>query len=35
VPTETDPDAMSEPGVIDVKSKAPGKTLDNVAYSDL
>lgn len=35
VPAETDPNAMSEPGVIDVKSKAPGKTLDNVPYSDL
>jgi general secretion pathway protein G len=35
IPAETDPNAMSEPGVIDVKSKAPGKTLDNVLYSDL
>jgi general secretion pathway protein G len=35
VPAETDPNAFSEPGVIDVKSKAPGKTLDNVPYSDL
>lgn len=35
VPAETDPNAFAEPGVIDVKSKAPGKTLDNVPYSDL
>lgn len=35
VPAETDPDAMSEPGVVDVKSKAPGATLDNVPYSEL
>jgi general secretion pathway protein G len=26
---------MQQPGVIDVKSKAPGTTLDNVAYHDL
>ncbi len=26
---------MLQPGVIDVKSKAPGQTLDNVAYTDL
>ena len=26
---------MLAPGVIDVKSKAPGQTLDNVAYTDL
>jgi len=33
---DTNPDAATKgPGVIDVKSKAPGKTLDNVAYSDL
>lgn len=33
---DTNPDAaMKGPGIIDVKSKAPGKTLDNVAYSDL
>ena len=35
VPAETDPNAMSQPGVMDVKSKAPGSTLDNVPYSDL
>ena len=33
---DTNPEATTKgPGVIDVKSKAPGKTLDNVAYSDL
>ena len=33
---DTNPDnATKGPGIIDVKSKAPGKTLDNVAYSDL
>lgn len=34
---ETDPQAVSEggPGVIDVKSKAEGMTLDNVPYADL
>jgi general secretion pathway protein G len=32
---ETDPQAMTEPGVIDVKSAAQGSTLDNVPYSDL
>jgi len=26
---------MLQPGVIDVKSKAPGQTLDNVPYTDL
>jgi general secretion pathway protein G len=40
----TDPEEMSDtttenanmgPGIIDVKSKAPGKTLDGVAYGDL
>jgi general secretion pathway protein G len=31
----TDPEDMSQPGVIDVKSKAPGETLDNVPYVDL
>lgn len=35
IPAETDPQALSEPGVIDVKSKAPGSTLDNVPYSEL
>lgn len=31
----TDPEDVSQPGVIDVKSKAPGSTLDNVPYADL
>ena len=35
IPSETDPEAMSQPGVIDVKSRAEGQTLDNVAYVDL
>jgi len=35
IPAETDPEAASEPGVIDVKSKAPGETLDHVPYVDL
>jgi general secretion pathway protein G len=33
--TETDPEAMTQPGVIDVKSRAEGATLDNVPYPDL
>ncbi|HUP62157.1 MAG TPA: type II secretion system protein [Thermoanaerobaculia bacterium] len=33
--SETDPDSVSTPGVIDVKSKSPGTTLDNVPYVDL
>jgi general secretion pathway protein G len=28
-------DATKGPGIIDVKSKAPGKTLDGTPYSDL
>lgn len=32
---ETDPQAMTQPGVVDVKSSAQGTTLDNVPYSDL
>jgi general secretion pathway protein G len=32
---ETDPEAMTEPGVVDVKSVAEGTTLDNVPYSEL
>ncbi len=35
IPAETDPQALSEPGVMDVKSKASGSTLDNVPYSEL
>lgn len=34
-PSETDPEAMSQPGVIDVKSRAQGVTLQNVPYGDL
>jgi general secretion pathway protein G len=33
--SETDPEAMSQPGVSDVKSVAQGSTLDNVPYHDL
>lgn len=33
--SETDPEAMSTPGIIDVKSVAEGTTLDNVPYSEL
>jgi general secretion pathway protein G len=32
---ETDPEAMTQPGVIDVKSRAEGMTLDNVPYPEL
>jgi general secretion pathway protein G len=32
---ETDPNAMSQPGIVDVKSRAEGQTLDNVPYSEL
>ena len=35
IPAETDPEATGEPGVVDVKSKAPGETLDHVPYVDL
>jgi general secretion pathway protein G len=35
IPAETDPDAMTQPGVVDVKSTAEGSTLDNVPYTDL
>lgn len=33
--SDTDPDSVAAPGVIDVKSKAEGSTLDNVPYVDL
>ena len=33
--SETDPEAMSQPGVVDVKSAGKGSTLDNVPYADL
>ncbi|HEX8620190.1 MAG TPA: type II secretion system protein [Thermoanaerobaculia bacterium] len=35
IPAETDPEAMTTPGVVDVKSTAEGTTLDNVPYSEL
>ena len=35
IPAETDPEATGEPGIIDVKSKAPGETLDHVPYVEL
>jgi general secretion pathway protein G len=33
--SETDPEAVTQPGVIDVKSRAVGVTLDNVPYTEL
>jgi general secretion pathway protein G len=35
IPSETDPQATSQPGITDVKSVAQGVTLDNVPYTDL
>ncbi len=32
---DTDPNAMTQPGVVDVKSRAEGQTLDNVPYNEL
>lgn len=32
---ETDPNAMTQPGIVDVKSTAPGTTLDGKPYTDL
>ena len=32
---DTDPEAMTQPGVVDVKSSAEGMTLDNVPYREL
>lgn len=32
---DTDPNAMTQPGVVDIKSRAQGTTLDNVPYPDL
>ena len=32
---ETDPMELMAPGVVDVKSKAEGRTLDGVAYNEL
>jgi general secretion pathway protein G len=31
----TDPEDMAQPGIVDVKSKAEGSTLDGVPYVDL
>ena len=33
--SETDPEELLAPGVVDVKSKSPGNTLDGKAYTDL
>jgi general secretion pathway protein G len=35
IPSETDPQATSQPGITDVKSVAQGTTLDNVPYNEL
>jgi len=35
IPAETDPEAVSQPGMTDVKSVAVGMTLDNVPYNEL
>jgi general secretion pathway protein G len=35
IPAETDPEAVSQPGVTDVKSVAVGMTLENVPYNEL
>ena len=32
---DPDPEAVTQPGVIDVKSKAAGTTLDGIAYTEL
>ena len=32
---DPDPEAMTQPGVIDVKSKAEGSTLDGIPYTEL
>jgi general secretion pathway protein G len=32
---DPDPENVAQPGVIDVKSKAEGTTLDGIAYSEL
>lgn len=34
-PADTDPEALTQPGVVDVKSRAEGVTLDNVPYPEL
>lgn len=33
--SETDPNAMTQPGIVDVKSTAAGTTLDGKAYNEL
>ncbi|HEX2059586.1 MAG TPA: type II secretion system protein [Thermoanaerobaculia bacterium] len=35
IPAETDPEAVTQPGVVDVKSVAKGTTLNNVPYNEL
>jgi general secretion pathway protein G len=35
IPAETDPEALTQPGVQDVKSKAEGTTLKGVPYAEL
>jgi general secretion pathway protein G len=32
---ETDPEASGKPGVVDIRSRATGSTLDHVPYSEL
>ena len=32
---DPDPEALTQPGVVDVKSKAEGTTLDGIPYSEL
>jgi hypothetical protein len=32
---DPDPEAFAQPGVVDVRSKAEGSTLDDVPYSEL
>lgn len=35
-PPETDPDGNTvQPGVVDIRSKAPGQSLENVPYTEL
>ena len=35
IPAETDPEAITQPGVVDVRSRAVGSTLDGKPYSEL
>ena len=32
---DTDPNGLTQPGIIDVKSRAEGQTLDNIPYNEL